>query len=69
MFESLRVTFEVTVLRTGPEKIGGKGAGRWERNGFMVAVGWEGQEHGECYVVGHLPGYRMVCFRKLSDEI
>ena len=32
-------------------------------------VGWTGQEHGEYEVVGHLPVYRMTCFRKLSDEI
>ena len=32
-------------------------------------VGWSGQEHGEYEVVGHLPVYRMTCFRKLSDEI
>jgi hypothetical protein len=47
--------------------------GRWERNlqrkGFIVEVGWAGQEHGEYEVVGHLPGYRMASFRKLSDEI
>ena len=60
LFESLSVyiTFEVTVLRTGPE-IGGKGVTRWERKGFMVAVGWAGQDFGdsEYEVVRHLPGY------------
>ena len=35
----------------------------------MVAVGWVGKEHGEYEVVGNLPGYRMTCFRKFSDEI
>ena len=35
----------------------------------MVPVGRTGQEHGEYEVVGHLPDYRMTCFRKLSDEI
>ena len=58
----------VTVLRTGPE-IGVKSAVRRERKGFMVAVGWEGPDHGEYEVVDHLPDYRMTCFRKLSDDI
>ena len=56
------------VLRTGPE-IGGRGTVRCEWNGFMVAVGWTGQEPREYEVVGHFSGYRMTCFRKLSDEI
>jgi hypothetical protein len=56
------------ILRTDNE-IGGKGTVRWERKGFMVAVWWVGQDHGEYEVVGHLPDYRIACFRKLSDEI
>ena len=35
----------------------------------MAAVRWAGLEHGEYEVVGLLPGYKMACFRKLSDEI
>ena len=37
--------------------LGGKSAARRERNGFMVVVGWVGQEPGEYEVVGHLPQY------------
>ena len=44
-------TFEVLVLRTGPE-IGGKDTVRWERNGFMVAVGCPGQDPRKYEVVG-----------------
>ena len=40
-----------------------------ERLGIMVAVGWAWEEQGGYEVVGHLPDYRMTCFRKLSDEI
>ena len=43
--------------------------GSRETKGIMVAVGWEWQEQGGYEVVGHLPDYRMACFRKFSDEI
>ena len=55
------------ILRTDTE-IGGKGTGRWERKGFIVAVGWVGQEHGEYEVVGHLAGYRMAVVRRNLAE-
>ena len=35
----------------------------------LVSVGWVGQDQERYEVVGHLPGYWMTCFRKLSDEI
>jgi hypothetical protein len=49
-------TVEVTVLRTGTE-MGGKVGVSGERNGFMVEVGWVGQEQERYEVVGKLPDY------------
>ena len=35
----------------------------------MVKVWWAGQEQREYEFVKQLPGYKMTCFRELSDEI
>jgi hypothetical protein len=43
--------------------------GSRERKGFMVKVWWVGQDQQEDELVEYLPGYRMECFRQLSDEI
>ena len=51
-------------ISPGPERQGSR-----ETKGIMVTVGWAWQEQGGYEVVGHLPDYRMTCFRKLSDEI
>ena len=47
---------------------GGCGGSR-ERKGFMLKMWWAGQEQQEYELVEQLPGYRMACFRQLSDEI
>jgi hypothetical protein len=41
----------------------------WETKGFMVKVWWAGLEQREHELVEQLPGYKMACFRQLSDEI
>ena len=56
--------FRNVEISPGPERLGSR-----ETKGIMVAVGWAWQEQGGYEVVGHLPDYRMACFRKLSDEI
>ena len=43
--------------------------GSRERKGFMVKVWWAGLEQREHELVEQLPGYKMACFRQLSDEI
>jgi hypothetical protein len=43
--------------------------GSRERKGFMLKMWWVGQEQQEYELVEQLPGYRMTCFRQLSDEI
>jgi hypothetical protein len=35
----------------------------------MLKMWWAGQEQQEYELVEQLPGYRMACFRQLSDEI
>ena len=35
----------------------------------MVRVWWAGQQQQEYELVEQLAGYRMACFRQLSDEI
>ena len=47
----------------------GRCGGSRERKGFMVKVWWAGQEQREYELAEQLPGYKMACFRKLSDEI
>jgi len=47
----------------------GRCGGSRERKGFMVKVWWAGQEQREYELAEQLPGYKMACFRQLSDEI
>ena len=43
--------------------------GSRERKGFMVKVWWAGQDQREHELIEQLPGFKMACFRQLSDEI
>ena len=56
--------FRNVEISPGPERLGSR-----ETKGIMVEVGWARKEQGGYEVVGHLPDYRMTCFRKLSVEI